>query len=357
MIGDEVYDFIYGRLANHHKWSLALKEASFKFFLDEDDVTSLYRKQRGRVEYRKRHNGVEFHDKFCKMCGIQIYCHRRSFCEKCSLIDVARRRKERYKKYNEAHKEYRREYARKNSYKWKKPKKALKPEEMTEEQKAAMLKKFVLSVYPDYYKLKPLERHEYELFKCPCCGKFFEAVNDRQQYCSYACKQKSKNERRNADPIRKASHEESVRKYYSIPKNLERRRKSASYRFMSMSLEERNKYNENRRKRFWKDGHKRLNEPDLPNNKVYLHTFPNGKVYVGITKNTELRWDNGEGYIDNPPMYEDIVKYGWDNIKHEVIADGLLRNAAIKLETQYIFMYDSTNPIRGYNRTLCSKVV
>ena len=58
---------------------------------------------------------------------------------------------------------------------------------------------------------------------------------------------------------------------------------------------------------------------------VYKHTCPNGKVYIGITKQKpERRWGiNGRGYKENEYFYRAIQKYGWQNIKHEIIAEGL----------------------------------
>ena len=42
--------------------------------------------------------------------------------------------------------------------------------------------------------------------------------------------------------------------------------------------------------------------------KVYLLTFPNNKVYVGITSQEEKnRWKDGNGYIDNKIMFNDEV--------------------------------------------------
>ena len=36
---------------------------------------------------------------------------------------------------------------------------------------------------------------------------------------------------------------------------------------------------------------------------VYKHTFPNGKVYIGITKQNPLkRWRNGTGYKGQPDL-------------------------------------------------------
>ena len=52
---------------------------------------------------------------------------------------------------------------------------------------------------------------------------------------------------------------------------------------------------------------------------VYKHTTPSGKVYIGITGlKPERRWRNGNGYKDNEHFYRAILKYGWDNIKHEI---------------------------------------
>lgn len=41
---------------------------------------------------------------------------------------------------------------------------------------------------------------------------------------------------------------------------------------------------------------------------VYKHTFPNGKVYIGITKmSPKQRWGNqGKGYYHNKEMWEAI---------------------------------------------------
>lgn len=69
---------------------------------------------------------------------------------------------------------------------------------------------------------------------------------------------------------------------------------------------------------------------------VYKHTFPDGWVYVGITKDVRTRWNGGTGYSENQKMFRAIVKYGWDNIKHEILKDGLTKAEAEKLESQLI---------------------
>ena len=68
---------------------------------------------------------------------------------------------------------------------------------------------------------------------------------------------------------------------------------------------------------------------------VYKHTFPNGKVYIGITskKKPNQRWESGIGYSKNQiVMYNAIQKYGWDNIKHEILFENLSKDDACKKE-------------------------
>lgn len=84
---------------------------------------------------------------------------------------------------------------------------------------------------------------------------------------------------------------------------------------------------------------------------VYKHTSPNSKTYIGITcQNVNHRWCRGANYRNNPNFYSDIMKYGWDNIKHEIIAEGLTQSEAFDLEIKLIAEYNSTDPTRGYNR-------
>lgn len=84
---------------------------------------------------------------------------------------------------------------------------------------------------------------------------------------------------------------------------------------------------------------------------VYCHYFPNGKVYVGITsKEPEQRWlKNGYGYKEQTIMYNAVKKYGWDNIKHVVIARNVGYESAKNIEIDLIALYNSTNRKNGYN--------
>lgn len=84
---------------------------------------------------------------------------------------------------------------------------------------------------------------------------------------------------------------------------------------------------------------------------VYVHTVPNGKVYIGEAKYPMKRWNNGEGYIENKPFYNDIQAYGWSNIKHEIIATVDDKNQAEILEAVLITILKSENESYGYNQT------
>ena len=83
---------------------------------------------------------------------------------------------------------------------------------------------------------------------------------------------------------------------------------------------------------------------------VYKHTTPSNKVYIGITsKPVNARWRNGLGYKKQPYFYKAIQKYGWENIKHEIIAELLTKDEACKMEIHLISEYESTNRDNGYN--------
>lgn len=84
--------------------------------------------------------------------------------------------------------------------------------------------------------------------------------------------------------------------------------------------------------------------------KLYKHEFPNGKVYIGITSmRTWERWCGGHGYDGQPLMRNAIKKYGWKNINHSIIADGLTKCEAETMEIELIKKYKSTDRRYGYN--------
>lgn len=86
---------------------------------------------------------------------------------------------------------------------------------------------------------------------------------------------------------------------------------------------------------------------------VYKHISPSGKIYIGLTaQKVEERWRKGSGYKKNQAFYNAIQKYGWDNIKHEIVAENLTKEEACKIEIELIKKYDSTNSDKGYNISL-----
>ena len=87
---------------------------------------------------------------------------------------------------------------------------------------------------------------------------------------------------------------------------------------------------------------------------VYKHTnLINNKCYIGITcQKPKYRWGNGAKYKTNKYFYQSILKYGWDNFTHEIIAANLTEADAKKLEQQLIEKFNSTNPNFGYNQTI-----
>ena len=86
---------------------------------------------------------------------------------------------------------------------------------------------------------------------------------------------------------------------------------------------------------------------------VYKHTSPSGKIYIGITcQKPEQRWKNGKRYEACKAFYRAIQKYGWKNIKHEILFTKLTIEEANLMEQCLIALYDSTNPQFGYNITL-----
>ena len=92
---------------------------------------------------------------------------------------------------------------------------------------------------------------------------------------------------------------------------------------------------------------------------VYKHTSPSGKYYIGITSRTlEQRCGpNGYNYLvtlpngslKHPYFANAILKYGWDNISHEILHSNISKGEACKLERKYIS--EAKNMKLSYNIT------
>ena len=87
---------------------------------------------------------------------------------------------------------------------------------------------------------------------------------------------------------------------------------------------------------------------------VYVLTSPSGRRYVGMTslKPVSERWgSNGcryKGYL----FYQEIEKYGWDNIKREIPYTDIPFHDAEEKERELIHIYRTTDPRYGCNIAL-----
>lgn len=84
---------------------------------------------------------------------------------------------------------------------------------------------------------------------------------------------------------------------------------------------------------------------------VYIHIFPNGKKYIGITSQSlKNRWRDGKGYKEQPIIWKAIQKYGWDNIEHKILFENLSKEEAEKKEKELIKEFDTLiYNNKGYN--------
>lgn len=84
---------------------------------------------------------------------------------------------------------------------------------------------------------------------------------------------------------------------------------------------------------------------------IYKHTCPDGGVYVGQTGTSDpnLRWKGGLGYLFSKSFYEAIQRFGWNNIRHEILYSNLSPEEAFHKEKELIEFYKQNAPI-CYNR-------
>lgn len=69
--------------------------------------------------------------------------------------------------------------------------------------------------------------------------------------------------------------------------------------------------------------------------KVYRHVCPDGMIYVGVTS-TKLNERWRPSHYKDISLYSYIEKFGWDNIKHEVIYTCDDREEALEIEDEMI---------------------
>ena len=87
--------------------------------------------------------------------------------------------------------------------------------------------------------------------------------------------------------------------------------------------------------------------------KIYKLTCPNGKIYIGQTKQDKLyrRWNYGCGYAANKELAKDISTYGWNNFQHEILEVVDTKEEAYLKEREYILQFKSNEEQYGYNKS------
>jgi hypothetical protein len=86
---------------------------------------------------------------------------------------------------------------------------------------------------------------------------------------------------------------------------------------------------------------------------IYAIIAPDGKSYVGMTgQKLKRRWANGAGYCGNERFYNDIKHIGWDNFEKRTLDCAETLAEAHEKEIKYIAEFESTNPDKGYNKSI-----
>ena len=91
---------------------------------------------------------------------------------------------------------------------------------------------------------------------------------------------------------------------------------------------------------------------------VYMHTSPSGKSYIGIsTREKGIRWKEHVANAYDPskveygyPFQQAIRKYGEDNFKYKVLAEGVPLDQLYELEIHFVEKYNTFK--NGYNQTI-----
>ncbi len=81
---------------------------------------------------------------------------------------------------------------------------------------------------------------------------------------------------------------------------------------------------------------------------IYMHTSPSGKSYIGQTNDLHRRNICHKNTTGCRAFANAIKRYGWDNITHTILAEGLTLDEANLLEQEMIALYNTLAP-NGYN--------
>lgn len=86
---------------------------------------------------------------------------------------------------------------------------------------------------------------------------------------------------------------------------------------------------------------------------VYMHVFPDGKKYIGVTSQSlSRRWSNGHGYDEQPDISMAIATYGWSSVEHYLLWDNLTKDQAAEKMMDAVMYYKTYIPEFGYNKMI-----
>lgn len=84
--------------------------------------------------------------------------------------------------------------------------------------------------------------------------------------------------------------------------------------------------------------------------RVYRHITPDGMIYVGVTsQDLKQRWQPSR--YRRTSLQPQIEKYGWDNIKHEVIYTCEDKNEAYGVENEMVIYWGEKGVVINKNRS------
>ena len=90
---------------------------------------------------------------------------------------------------------------------------------------------------------------------------------------------------------------------------------------------------------------------------IYVHTFPDGRKYVGSTKkqNPKGRWKGAQGYRKHKTLFNAIKSVGWNNIQHEILETVEDKETAFEREEYYTLLWRTNEPEFGFNIDVANK--
>ena len=81
---------------------------------------------------------------------------------------------------------------------------------------------------------------------------------------------------------------------------------------------------------------------------VYKYEFPNGMIYIGVTKNT-IQVRREQGYQHNRQLQDAVKQFGWNNVTTEILEENLSEDEAFSKEIDYIGLLNANDPRKGFN--------